>query len=154
MHLPGSQQVRLVGKGSLNKSLKGSYQRGQSQHKTTEDEVTKEEDDARRSAVFSELPVNVTSNTLTDETGSFDTTLHGQPRLDKSGNTRNKQRARKLDLKTIDWYDKRSTSTPSEPPPAQTSLDDYVVDKSKQGNARRDTARGGVRGGRVHKTPG
>ncbi|KJX97909.1 nonsense-mediated mRNA decay factor (Upf2) like protein [Zymoseptoria brevis] len=41
---------------------------------------------------------------LTDDQqdGAFDT-LHGAPRYDKSGNTRSKQRARKLQLGDIDW---------------------------------------------------
>lgn len=150
MHVPGSNRVALVGKGSLNKSLKSPYQTGQSQHETAEDEV-KEEKDTVGSPTLLERPVNV-PNSLTDETGTFDT-LHGQPRLDKSGNTRNKQRARKLDLKTIEWYDKRPTSTPAvPPPPEQASLDAYVVDKSKRGNARHDSVRGG--GGRRNKAPG
>ncbi|KAK3111995.1 mRNA decay protein [Teratosphaeriaceae sp. CCFEE 6253] len=153
MHLPRSQRARLVGKGSLNKNLARSYQRGgQSQHQTAADEVTKKDELAFGSVILTEHPVNV-PKTLADETGTFDA-LHGPPRLDKSGNTRNKQRARKLDLKTIDWYDKRPTSTPSEPLPGQASLDDYVVDKSTQGDARRDSGRGRGRGGPGHKGPG
>ncbi|KAK3638788.1 mRNA decay protein [Elasticomyces elasticus] len=150
INLPGSNRVALVGKGSLNKSLEGSFQRGRSQHKTVDNEMTKEEDDVGSAALL-EHHLNI-PNSLADETGSFET-LQGPPRLDKAGNTRNKQRARKLDLKTIDWYDKRPTSSPAQPPPpVQASLDDYVVDKSKRGNARHDSARGG--GGRRDKAPG
>ncbi|TKA77814.1 hypothetical protein B0A55_04602 [Friedmanniomyces simplex] len=127
-------RVALVGKGSLNRSLMGGsyhhhhhhHRGGRSQHKTAgedDDEVittqkkkkmSREEEGGAFNASTTappppppllERPINVEEkNALTDETGSFDSTLHGQPpRVDKSGNTRNKQRARKLDLKTLDW---------------------------------------------------
>ena len=154
MHLPGisggrkEARVRVVGTGSLNRSLRGAYQRGRSQHETAcqeqgdavlgkgkgeeahdDDGVTRklnkkntstDEAASRRSftaptppppppPLLLERPVNLSTaeNALTDQTGSYDSTLHGgQPptRGDKSGSTRNKQRARKLDLKTLDWY--------------------------------------------------
>ncbi|KAK0261303.1 mRNA decay protein [Friedmanniomyces endolithicus] len=151
MHLPGNSggreeaRVRVVGTGSLNRSLRGAYQRGRSQHETAcqeqgdavlgkgkgeeahdDDGVTRktkkksgpEDGPSKRSftapppsppPLLLERPVSLSTaeNALTDQTGSYDSTLHGgQPpaRGDKSGSTRNKQRARKLDLKTLDWY--------------------------------------------------
>ncbi|EME86749.1 uncharacterized protein MYCFIDRAFT_202634 [Pseudocercospora fijiensis CIRAD86] len=41
--------------------------------------------------------------------GGFES-LRGAPRYDKAGNTRSRQRARKLQLGDIDWYGNRSTS--------------------------------------------
>ena len=49
---------------------------------------------------FDFLPLKQPS--LTDGSGPFET-IHNQPRYDKSGNTRSKQRARKLQLGDIDW---------------------------------------------------
>ncbi|KAK0353582.1 mRNA decay protein [Friedmanniomyces endolithicus] len=155
LHLPGNSggrkeaRVRVVGTGSLNRSLRGGFggggRGGRVQHETAqqkEEELTikggkdSHDDDggvtqqrgkkhtstheaaSRRSftaptppstPLLLERPLNVSAaeNALTDQTGSYDSTLHGgQPpaRGDKSGSTRNKQRARKLDLKTLDWY--------------------------------------------------
>lgn len=111
--------VRLVGTGSINKSLNIP---GRSQHSTKSDEENitphdSDNDDASRP--------------FTDETGSYDS-LHGVPRYDKSGNTRSKQRARKLQLGDIDWYGTHrssTASTPAERPEGHHSLDQYVVDK-------------------------
>ncbi|KXT11747.1 hypothetical protein AC579_5040 [Pseudocercospora musae] len=77
-------------------------------------------------------------DSLTDETGGFES-LHGAPRYDKAGNTRSRQRARKLQLGDIDWYGKRSTSTaksPQDGEESQQSLDQYVVDDKKSANGR------------------
>ncbi|EMC96436.1 hypothetical protein BAUCODRAFT_69588 [Baudoinia panamericana UAMH 10762] len=69
---------------------------------------------------------------------------HTTPRFDKSGNTRSKQRARKLNLGDLDWYSKRSAPASNEllPPPAaqSASLGSYVVDKAAP---RGDRGRGG-----------
>jgi regulator of nonsense transcripts 2 len=78
--------------------------------------------------------------------GSFESHPQIQPsRLDKSGNTRSKQRSRKLQLGDIDWYGRRSTPTSTSTPRAssaaqpatQLSLDSYVVDKSRSHGQRR-----------------
>ncbi|KAK0832415.1 mRNA decay protein [Friedmanniomyces endolithicus] len=153
MHLPGRSssgrkeaRVRVVGTGSLNRSLRGGFggRGGRSQHETAQQgeyhvegkgkddhddgamqkphkksNTGNEENSSKRSftappppprypPLLHERPVNVSTaeNALTDQTGSYDSSLHGgQPpaRGDKSGNTRHKQRARKLDLKTLDW---------------------------------------------------
>jgi regulator of nonsense transcripts 2 len=80
--------------------------------------------------------------------------------LDKSGNTRSKQRSRKLQLGDIDWYGRRPTTAPVPPnqPASQISLDSYVVDKSRgRGRGNRHgsqiesgrTASGGLQPGKV-----
>ncbi|KAK4541825.1 hypothetical protein LTR36_007357 [Oleoguttula mirabilis] len=134
---PNSKRTRLVGTGSLNRSLKPVYTMGgQSQRSTTHtaDDDGEEKENASSGPLSSSIGgVNddgKRKDSLTDVTGSFDTLNGGPPRADKSGNTRSKQRARKLQLGDIDWYGNRSTSAvPDAPPPAQTSLDDYIVDK-------------------------
>ena len=125
---PNSKRVHLVGKGSLNRSLKPRYDSGQSQRSTSSDE---NRDSSSPLAIFQSERERIDS--FTDETGSIDHT-YGQPRLDKSGNSRSKQRARKLQLGDInDWYGDRSRTASSEvPPPQQTSLDDFVRDKKQQ----------------------
>jgi len=148
---PNSNRTRLVGKGSLNKSLRSaSYTSGQSQRSTSYNhDEDGEEQDKKINGPLSTLSVHNVKNqqTLADQTGSFDT-LQGQPRIDKAGNTRSKQRARKLQLGDIDWIDNSSRTTKPQDPPAvpQTSLDDYVVDKKqpKQGGTskRRTAGRG------------
>ncbi|GAB7349009.1 hypothetical protein MBLNU459_g7982t1 [Dothideomycetes sp. NU459] len=59
---------------------------------------------------------------------------YSQPRIDKSGNSRNNQRARKLQLSDVDWY--ATTKSPSLPLPTQpethTSLESYIVPNHKQ----------------------
>lgn len=123
-------QARLVGTGSLNGRVYVKRQ-GQSQHSTTSGENNSPQS-------ISPLSDDTTQQqgSLTDETGSFDT-LHGAPRYDKSGNTRSKQRARKLQLGDIDWYGNRSSSSPaSTTPEGQASLDQYVVDKKSTRGGR------------------
>lgn len=157
--------VRLVGKGQLNESLPTRNNRGsQSQHST----VTKAADppqqlntggDKRRVSQDSGyssppplLPTSAQPSRATPATnrtiqhadkpeGTFENHPQIQPsRMDKSGNTRSKQRSRKLQLGDIDWYGRRSTSTPTFTQPAtQISLDSYVVDKSRGHGQRRGT---------------
>lgn len=142
-YIPSSRnpgQVRLVGTGSLNSKVYVKRQ-GQSQHSTTSGE---ENNSPHSSSSPSDDSTTQQQSSLTDETGSFDT-LHGAPRYDKSGNTRSKQRARKLQLGDIDWYGNRSSSAVSAvsaPPEGQASLDQYVVDD----NNKKKSMRGG-RGG-------
>lgn len=127
IHSPNSKRTRLVGKGSLNKSLRPKEERrGQSQHSTSSDD--KENDSSLPTLTQPDIK---RQDSFTDETGSIDHS-YGQPRLDKSGNSRTKQRARKLQLDQIDWYG-RSRSTPSDPPlQQQTSLEDFIRAKSGQ----------------------
>ena len=120
-----SNRTVLVGKGSLNKSLKPRYDYGQSQHSTSADENTKS---GSQSPI---LPDIKRQDSFTDETGLIDHP-HGPPRQDKSGNTRSKQRARKLQLGDIDWYGNRSPPATSQPQPAQASLDDFIKEKKPQ----------------------
>ena len=143
--------VRLVGTGTLNKSLQ---KRGQSQHSTKSDEEYSSPHDSVIEEAQQPPP-----DSLADETGNFET-LHGGPRYDKAGNSRQKQRARKLQLGDIDWYDKKhstslSATSPSQRPEGQHSLDEYVVDKKQStrgrgsGPSRRGRGRG--RGGARNK---
>ena len=101
--------TRLVGNGSLNKSLAPPPLRagGRSQRSTSSG--TKDDDGYVKKPVHpGPLPPTPTVNTpklpdsLADDTGTFET-LHGQPRIDKSGNTRSKQRSRKLQLSDVEW---------------------------------------------------
>ncbi|CAK4032135.1 Regulator of nonsense transcripts UPF2 [Lecanosticta acicola] len=122
--------TRLVGAGQLNKSLQMPRGASQRSSTTSADEnvtlVPPVEDPSKR------------RDSLTDETGQFET-LHGGPRYDKAGNTRSKQRARKLQLGDIDWYGKHppsSTPTARREGESRSSLDQYVVDKGSV-NSRR-----------------
>jgi regulator of nonsense transcripts 2 len=181
-----NNRVRLVGKGKLNESLPTRNNRGsRPQHPTASQaaqppqQQTNPGGDKRRDSRDSGyssppplLPASATASTqpapfgtrtiqhADNPQGSFESHPQIQPsRLDKSGNTRSKQRSRKLQLGDIDWYGRRSTST-STPrassaaqPATQLSLDSYVVDKSRghgQRRGPRDDARraaSGVGGG-------
>lgn len=59
---------------------------------------------------------------------------YSQPRIDKSGSSRNNQRARKLQLSDVDWYANRKPSPPALPPSSNevASLEDYIVPNNKQ----------------------
>ena len=120
--------VRLVGTGSLNK--RGPQQNGRLQHTTFSG------GDERIGAPSPEAKQQIIrQDSFTDVTGAFES-LHNGPRYDKSGNTRSKQRARKLQLGDIDWYGRSAPacSVASERHEGQHSLDEYVVDsKSKRG---------------------
>lgn len=114
--------VRLVGTGSLNKNLRS---RGQFQ------QATKAVNEEKRCPEQETAPELKRQDSLTDETGSFEA-LHGPVRYDKSGNTRSKQRARKLQLGDIDWYGDKptpATALPHQRAEGQQSLDQYIVDK-------------------------
>lgn len=137
---PNSRRSRLVGKGSLNKSLRPAHNGGgrpqrSTSHKNNNDEKPEKQDKA--SSPLPSLPVNTlltNTDSLADDSGTFET-LHGQPRVDKSGNTRSKQRSRKLQLSDVDWYGQnKPRSVPKKLPPAvqPTSLDDYIVDKKQK----------------------
>ncbi|KAG9730596.1 hypothetical protein KCU73_g11814, partial [Aureobasidium melanogenum] len=61
---------------------------------------------------------------------------YNQPRIDKSGTSRNVTRSRKLQLSDVDWYAKTSSNphTPSqkEKPETQLSLESYIVTSKRQ----------------------
>ncbi|KAH0340891.1 ARM repeat-containing protein, partial [Aureobasidium melanogenum] len=61
---------------------------------------------------------------------------YNQPRIDKSGTSRNVTRSRKLQLSDVDWYAKPSSNphTPSqkEKPETQLSLESYIVTSKGQ----------------------
>ena len=131
---PSSKRTRLVGKGTLNKSLptrNGNSNGSRSQHSTCS--VTENIDvfpPMRSDATISEDSSLPLQDSFADETGHIDHP-HSLPRLDKSGNTRSKQRARKLQMGDInDWYGNRSHSTPAKAPPTEPiSLDAFVREK-------------------------
>ncbi|KAK5135680.1 hypothetical protein LTR08_004981 [Meristemomyces frigidus] len=129
---PTTKRTRLVGKGSLNKSLVQPpvYTQGPTQRATATEEGRKENEIPTARLPFVAVENSTRPDSLTDIAGSFDT-LHGPPRADKSGTTRSKQRARKLQLGDLEWYGNRSTSAVVSDAalPVQTSLDDYIVDK-------------------------
>lgn len=133
-------RVCLIGTGSLNK--RGLKLNGRSQHKTISDsdeENKPPEQDAQQTLTR--------QDSFTDETGSVES-LHNGPRYDKSGNTRSKQRARKLQLGDIDWYGRTAPApaVSSDRRSDQHSLDEYVVDKQSNGGHRVAGARS-TRGG-------
>ena len=157
--------VRLVGKGQLNESLPTRNNRGgQSQRMTASkaadppqhggDQRRVSQDSGYSSpppfvAAFAPpslatLATNRAIQHADNTQGAFENHPQIQPsRMDKSGNTRSKQRSRKLQLGDIDWYGRRSASTPASSttqPATQLSLDSYVVDKSR-GQGRRRGAR-------------
>jgi regulator of nonsense transcripts 2 len=121
---PASNRTVLVGRGSLNQKLHPKNI-GQSQRSTSADEINicggdnPIESDIKRHDSFA------------DDTGHIDHP-HTQPRQDKSGNSRSKQRARKLQLGDIDWYGDHSRSATPQPQPAQAALDDFVKEKKSQ----------------------
>jgi regulator of nonsense transcripts 2 len=99
-YVSGSKDsIRLVGTGSLNRRVQ---RHGPIQHTTKGEEGKTVEPEPTASTI-------VRQDSFTDETGPFDN-IHNQPRYDKSGNTRQKQRARKLQLGDIDWYGDGSAS--------------------------------------------
>jgi regulator of nonsense transcripts 2 len=61
---------------------------------------------------------------------------YNQPRLDKSGSSRNVTRSRKLQLSDVDWYAKSSSTNPhalqKERPETKLSLDSYIVTSKRQ----------------------
>jgi regulator of nonsense transcripts 2 len=158
--------VRLVGKGKLNESLPTRNNRGSQSQQTT---VSKAADHKRRVSSdsgyssppplapafapplsFATPAINRTIQHADRPEGTFENHPQIQPsRLDKSGNTRSKQRSRKLQLGDIDWYGRQSASTPassSSAQPATTiSLDSYVVDRSRNHGRRRGARTGGQR---------
>jgi regulator of nonsense transcripts 2 len=127
-------RVRLVGTGSLNRRGLNLKLQGRFQHKTQNDS------DEENKPPPEETHQPLQQHSLTDETGSFET-LHNGPRYDKSGNTRSKQRARKLQLGDIDWYGRTApasaSAVSSERLEGQHSLDEYVVDKQQSSRRRR-----------------
>lgn len=142
-----NKTTRLVGTGSLNRGLRvrDALGYGQPQRSTAQSRLSDEEnitppasDDSR-------------NDSFTDETGPYDG-IHATtgPRYDKSGNTRQKQRARKLQLGDIDWYGKNHPTPPANPlerKEGEHSLDQYIVDKkSNRGRGSRFKRGGGGRG--------
>ncbi|KAI7025074.1 hypothetical protein KC355_g1184, partial [Hortaea werneckii] len=89
VHSRNGTRTRLVGNGSLNKSLAppAFFRAGGRSQRSTSSGI-KDDDDGN-----AKKPVHP---------GTFES-LHGQPRIDKSGNTRSKQRSRKLQLSDVDW---------------------------------------------------
>jgi regulator of nonsense transcripts 2 len=60
---------------------------------------------------------------------------YNQPRLDKSGSSRNVTRSRKLQLSDVDWYAKPSSNPHAlqkEKPETKLSLDSYIVTSKRQ----------------------
>lgn len=87
-------------------------------------------------------PRIATSTTNADSSSSTSTAAldaqspYNQPRIDKSGTSRNVTRSRKLQLSDVDWYAKTSSNphAPSqkEKPETQLSLESYIVTSKKQ----------------------
>lgn len=162
VHNPNSRRAHLVGKGTLNQSLPTRNNRGgQTAHRPALNTASPYQhfntvDDKRRTSLdsgYSSPPLLPPASTKPPATNVNQTILHAdgtegsfesppqiQPaRVDKSGNTRSKQRSRKLQLGDIDWYGRRSTPAPTvmNQPASQISLDSYVVDKSRGHGHRR-----------------
>ena len=119
-----SKRTVLVGKGSLNKSLRA---RNSDQFQRS---ITPDKD----STSDAENPIESTiqrRDSFANESGHIDHP-HTMPRQDKSGNSRSKQRARKLQLTDMDWYGKQSPSTTSPPETAPMALDTFITEKKSQ----------------------
>ncbi|KAI7204776.1 hypothetical protein KC365_g17869 [Hortaea werneckii] len=88
VHSRNGTRTRLVANGSLNKSLvPPPFFRAGGRSQSLTSSGTKDDDGNAKKPVHP---------------GTFES-LHGQPRIDKSGNTRSKQRSRKLQLSDVDW---------------------------------------------------
>lgn len=123
---PNGTRVRLVGKGKLNTSLPPPVLKrgGHTQRQTSSN--GRRDSGTPVPTISSSNPTPTSPDSLADNTGHIEHP-HAQPRQDKSGNTRSKQRARKLQMGDIDWYGRRNSRALSDaPPPAQASLDDFV----------------------------
>ncbi|KAK6432928.1 mRNA decay protein [Oleoguttula sp. CCFEE 5521] len=153
---PDSKRTQLVGKGALNKRLSSNtaYSKpgsGRIQQATAK---ARDSDSGYSSPVpidNSTAPLLLPPSELTDDHQADDheavfESPHIQPRADKSGNTRSKQRARKLQLGDLDWYGniRSSASVPATAAreKGEVSLDAFVVDKG-QNKARKWTGHGG-----------
>lgn len=155
---PTSTRTRLVGKGSLNKSHKPVIFGGQSQQLHQPGDDRESSPYIHAASPFATIPsVDAPrKDSLTDKTGALET-LHASTKSDKSGNTRSKQRARKLQLGDIDWSGSGSVPAPSIPaPPVQSSLDSYIVDKKQNNTAKqpRNLAGSWRSGGNSQQAPG
>jgi regulator of nonsense transcripts 2 len=97
-------------------------------------------------------PRLATSTTNADSSSSTPTATldaqspYNQPRLDKSGSSRNVTRSRKLQLSDVDWYAKSSSSNPhafqKEKPETKLSLDSYIVTSKRQRKASEKRSKG------------
>jgi len=140
-----NNRTRLVGRGILNNSLPPMRAGRRSQHSTGQDsgrDSSHVDPTARNPLSPLAINHNARADTFADQTGHIDT-LHGGPRVDKSGSSRSKQRARKLQLGDIDWYSNRTPPAQPEAPQPQVSLDDYIVDKKPKREYRRSSGRKG-----------
>lgn len=112
VHSRNGTRTRLVGNGSLNKSLAPPpffRAGGRSQRSTSSGIKDDDDDDGNAKKPVHPGPLSPPTvndprllDSFADDPGSFES-LHGQPRIDKSGNTRSKQRSRKLQLSDVDW---------------------------------------------------
>lgn len=119
-----SNRTVLVGKGIINESLRPKSS-GQSQHSAAPD-------NDKNSGALAAIASNIQRHdSFADDSGPLDHP-HTQPRQDKSGNSRSKQRARKLQLGDIDWYGHRSRSATPPPHSAQAGLDSFIKEKKSQ----------------------
>lgn len=179
-----SKKERLVGTGSLNKSLAGRQRRntnthgthggrcsnidsgvkgGGTQHPTSSSPVDshhRASPPSQPSFLPPSEPTATNAGNLANEpeegpNNHLDALHAGGPgaRQDKSGNSRSKQRARKLQLGDIDWYGDKSKpkilDSAAPPERREASLDDFVgksMGRSASGSSRR-RGRGGGRGG-------
>lgn len=142
----GGRCARLVGMGSFSRSLKSPPLEpsfvggtGHFQHSTRDTRAISAAEDGLDSA--EEAVISKRQDSFTDETGSYDGAGGIPPRLDKAGNSRSKQRARKLQLGDIDWYGRRpdSNSAPALPEDDRSAgKDEYILDtKPQRGGDRR-----------------
>ena len=172
---PTSKRTRLVGTGLLNQnsirsssyakekeSKHGSQGNGHTQHETSpvDSLLSSPGDDSALLLPPSDLAMTSTApdGEFADGTGQFDQS-HGMPKQDKAGNSRSKQRARKLQLGDFDWYgDKsksRSVSAQAAPPEREASLEDFVKKSAPdQRAASASTSSRGRGGGQRGKREG
>ncbi|CAD0110440.1 unnamed protein product, partial [Aureobasidium uvarum] len=95
---------------------------------------TRNNENAKPRAATSTTNADFSSSTSTSS--SRCTVPYNQPRVDKSGTSRNVTRSRKLQLSDVDWYAKTPSnphaSSQKEKPETKLSLDSYIVASKKQ----------------------
>nr|OQO29807.1 hypothetical protein B0A51_03246 [Rachicladosporium sp. CCFEE 5018] len=156
---PNSKRTQLVGKGALNKRLSSNTAYVKPGSGCIQQATTKARDSD--SGYSSPLPANnsttppllppseLTTDPQADNPEAVFESPHIQPRADKSGNTRSKQRARKLQLGDLDWYGntRSSASIPAATAreKGEVSLDAFVMDKG-QNKAKKGIGQGANKG--------
>lgn len=144
---PNTNRTRLVGKGILNKSLSSNNLSDVTPVSSSHGKINSSHGVRLQpppplafSAQNENQKYSTHADTVVNPAALDAQSPYNQPRIDKSGSSRNVQRSRKLQLSDVDWYAQSPSSqqkNPSNQPTAQTSLDSYVVSARKQRKCNR-----------------